>query len=126
LPPSRAVSHANKDGPAWRDAFVGKCAADLQQGVGLAVIDIVTERRADLHAELLARLSAPAGEAADLSAAAYRPVWRNGETRLDIWHVPLSVGGNLPTLPLWLRGGPCVPLELESVFVRTCAGQRIP
>ncbi len=55
------VSPANKDRPARRDAFVCKCAAYLQQGVGLVVVDTVTDRRANLHDELLARLRAPGG-----------------------------------------------------------------
>jgi hypothetical protein len=38
------VSPANKDRAAHRDAFVSKCAAYLQQGVGLAIVDVVTER----------------------------------------------------------------------------------
>jgi hypothetical protein len=53
------VSPANKDRPENRDAFVSKCAAYLQEGVGLVVVDVVTGRRADLHATLLKRLHAP-------------------------------------------------------------------
>src|SRR4029077_4686433 len=49
------VSPANKDRPATRDAFVSKCASYLQQAIGLIVVDLVTNRRADLHAELLKR-----------------------------------------------------------------------
>lgn len=52
------VSPANKDRPAHRDAFVSKCAVYLQHGVGLVVVDMVTDRRANLHHELLARLRA--------------------------------------------------------------------
>ena len=50
------ASPANKDRPAHRDAFVSKCATYLQQGVGLVIVDVVTDRRANLHDELLARL----------------------------------------------------------------------
>src|SRR5437867_199770 len=82
------VSPANKDRPAHRDAFVSKCAAYLQQGVGLVVVDIVTDRRANLHDELLARLHPSQGGAEDveLYAGAYRPVTHNGEANLVIWH----------------------------------------
>src|SRR4051794_35993917 len=38
------VSPANKDRPAHRDAFTSKCAAYLQAGVGLVVVDVVTSR----------------------------------------------------------------------------------
>jgi hypothetical protein len=58
------VSPANKDRPAHRDAFVSKCSAFVQQGIRLMIVDVVTDRSADLHAELLARLqsSLPARE----------------------------------------------------------------
>jgi hypothetical protein len=50
------VSPANKDRPLHREAFVSKCATYLQAGVGLVLVDVVTERAADLHRELLVRL----------------------------------------------------------------------
>jgi hypothetical protein len=122
------VSPANKDRPAYRDVFVSKCAALLQQGVGLAVIDVVTQRSANLHDELLTRLSA-----ADLKplrgglyAASYRPVDRDGQQSLDIWSESLAIGSSLPTLPFWLRGSVCLPLELEATYSRTCREQRMP
>lgn len=69
------VSPSNKDRRAHRDAFVTKCAGYLQQAVGLIVVDIVSELRADLHAELVHRLndSVTLAPSADLWAAAYRP-----------------------------------------------------
>jgi hypothetical protein len=122
------VSPANKDRPAHRAALVAKCQAYVQQGIGLALVDVVTERAANLHEELLARV-APAGVAplrADLYAAAYRPVGRGGQPSLDVWQEPLAVGRPLPTVPLWLRGGLCLPVELEATYERTCREQRVP
>jgi hypothetical protein len=121
------VSPANKDRAAHRDAFVSKCAAYLQQGVGLVVVDIVTERRGNLHDELLTRLRAapPSPFGADLYAVAYRPVSRGGQTQLDIWPEALAVGRPLPTLPLGLRGGLCLPVELEANYERTRQEQRV-
>ncbi|MBX9622610.1 MAG: DUF4058 domain-containing protein [Gemmataceae bacterium] len=119
------VSPSNKDRPATRDAFVSKCAAYVQAGVGLVVVDVVTEYTADLHAELLARLGTSVPGAGRLFAAAYRPVERDGASVLDRWHEPLAVGGDLPTLPLWLRGGLCVPVELRATYDRTCREQRV-
>ena len=29
---------------------------------------------------------------------------------------PIAVGQPLPTLPLWLRGGLCLPVELEATY----------
>src|SRR5690349_1384832 len=42
------VSPANKDRPLHRDAFVSKCVTYLNAGVGLVLVDVVTERQADL------------------------------------------------------------------------------
>ena len=75
------VSPANKDRPAHRNAFVYQCAAYLQQGIGLILVDRVTDRKANLHDELLAcigEVAHPPWEA-ELYAAAYRPVLREGE-----------------------------------------------
>ena len=120
------VSPANKDRAAHRDAFVSKCAAYLQQGVGLAIVDVVTERLANLaHDDLLARVGEPvASGLGGLYAAAYRPVERDGQPRLDVWQEPLALGRPLPVLPLWLRGGLCLPLDLPAAYtppVKTAA-----
>lgn len=52
------VSPANKDREETRRAFVAKCAAYLQRGIGLIVVDTVTTRQANLCADLL-RFLAP-------------------------------------------------------------------
>ena len=121
------VSPANKDRPAHRDAFVSKCAAYLQQGVGLVVVDVVTDRRAHLHDELLTRLgaSAVAPWEAELYAVSYRPVYRVGLPSLDIWQASIAVGSSLHTMPLWLRGNLCFPVDLDATYIRTCQEQRI-
>lgn len=119
------VSPANKDRPASRDAFVSKCAAYFQAGVGLVVVDVVTERTADLHHELLARLGVASPAADGLFASAYRPVERGGVPALDAWYEVLAVGHVLPTLPLWLRGELCLPVELQAAYDRTCTELRM-
>jgi hypothetical protein len=120
------VSPANKDRPATRDAFVSKCASFLQQGIGLIVVDMVTDRKADLHAELLHRLNDTAAPpASDLWAASYRP-WQTGDqTNLQAWHQALAVGAPLPTLPFWLKDGPCIKLDLDETYMRTLREQRM-
>jgi hypothetical protein len=60
-----------------------------------------------------------------LSAAAYRVVERDGQSMLDRWIEPLELGEPLPTVPLWLRGGLWVPVELAETYERTCAEQRL-
>jgi len=121
------LSPSNKDRPANRDAFVTKCAAYLQQGVGQVVVDVVTDRHSHWHDELLKRLGWTEEMTldADLSAAAYRPVDRSGQTSLDIWQESLSLGLTLPTMPLWLRGNICMPVDLEATYDRTCREHRI-
>lgn len=121
------VSPANKDRASHREAFVSKCQAYLQQGVGLVIVDIVTNRSADLHQMLIARV-APGTESAlvsDLYATAYRPVERSGQPALDVWESALGLSQPLPTMPLWLRGELCLPVELDATYERACREQRI-
>src|SRR5262245_32195539 len=42
------VSPRNKDRPEARRAFAAKCASYLNAGIGLVVVDVVTERTANL------------------------------------------------------------------------------
>ena len=120
------VSPANKDRPESRDAFVAKCAAYLHEGVGLGMVDVVTER-ANMHDELLARISpevSPWG--VPLYAASYHAAASAEQTVLQVWPVELHVGAALPTLTLWLRGGLCLPVDLETAYMRTVREQRLP
>ena len=93
------VSPANKDRPATRDAFVLRCASLLQQAIGLAVVNIVTDRTADLHTALLHRLSdaVDTPPSPNLWAASYRPWQVTDQTRLEIWHASLALGSPLPS-----------------------------
>jgi hypothetical protein len=110
------VSPANKDRPAHREAFVSKSETYLNDGIGLVMVDIVTVRGGNLHGELLARLLATdEGLSGDLYASAYRP----GPGGLEIWREPMTVGLSLPTMPLGLKGGPCLPVDLEATYERT-------
>jgi hypothetical protein len=120
------VSPANKDRPSHREAFISKCATYLRAGIGLVLVDVVTERPADFHRELLLRLGASdPGPGPALSGSAYRCVQRDGVNSLDVWQEAISLGHRLPTLPLWLRGGLCLPVELEPAYERTRIEQRI-
>jgi len=122
------VSPANKDRLEHREAFVSKCETYLQQGIGLVIVDVVTHRSANLHEQLLSRLdpTTMTGEPKEgLYASAYHPVERGGEPSLDVWQESLAVGQVLPSLPLWLRGGICFPVELAASYERTCQEHRI-
>ncbi len=124
------VSPANKDRPSHRHMFAVKCASYLQEGIGLVVVDVVTERHGNLHAELLEllqlRLATPGQGPNDLYATAYR-AWPSSENwQLEIWAETLSVGSPLPTLPLWLAPEQSVPVDLEATYLSACAARRIP
>jgi hypothetical protein len=116
------VSPANKDRAAHRTAFVSKCETYLRQGIGLIVVDVVTARQANLHGELLARLTEGKASSVKLNlyAIAYRAIERNGQPSLDIWQEEVAIGSILPTLPLWLRGEICLPVDLATTYERTC------
>ena len=121
------VSPANKDRATHRRAFVSKCETYLQQGIGLVVVDIVTNRKANLHNELLAHLHT--GQSgfleAKLYATAYRLVNRSAQPSLDMWNEPLTIGQPLPIMPLWLHSTLCLPLDLNKSYLQTCRAQRI-
>jgi hypothetical protein len=124
------LSPANKDRPRNRRHFALKCASYLEDGVSVVLIDVVTERLANLHAELLQALEATAEPAwqspTNLYAVSYRRVLNEGRHYLEIWHEPLTLGSPLPTMPLWLDVDLCVPLRLEESYQATCEKLRIP
>ncbi len=123
------VSPRNKDRREARDAFTDKCAAYLHQGVSLIMIDVVTDRHANLHNELLRRLDAPesARQPADvrLYAAAYRPVRRQEREEIDVWPAALEVAGPLPVLPLAPNAELALPVDLEATYTDACRRRRL-
>jgi hypothetical protein len=124
------ISPSNKKEESEREQFAAKCLSYLGKGIGLVVIDIVTERHWNLHNELV-RI----GKKGDkflmpddpwLYAAAYRPVHPNKEDLIDLWLWPLKVGEALPAVPLALKGYGCVRLDLEATYAEACTRFRIP
>jgi hypothetical protein len=124
------VSPSNKDRPETRDQFTGKLAALLREDVCVTVIDIVTIRRANLYAEFLARINErdPAlGEAPPmLYAVTLRGrKERKKRPRLDAWFFPLTIGQQLPVVPIWLTADERIELPLEPSYQETCRLLRI-
>lgn len=123
------VSPANKDRSSHRRAFATKVASYLQQGISVVTVDIVTERIANLHEDVSNALRLP--DALDwtsptgLSAICYRLLRVEGKERLEIWPHQLTLGVELPTVPLWLEPKLAVPLELELTYTNTCESLRI-
>jgi hypothetical protein len=121
------VSPANKDRPAARRTFAGKCAGYLRQGVGAVVVDVVTARHGNLHHELieLLELNETKELNSELYAVAYRTTASEIAGRLEVWAEGLSLGQSLPTLPLWLAEDLAVPLNLETSYEATCRSLRM-
>lgn len=123
------VSPSNKDRPQTRRSFAVKCASYLAQGVNVIIVDIVTNRTANLHNELMALMelkdfNLPAG--ARLYATAYRPVLRESREEIDVWSATMQVGDPLPSLPLYVAPDFMVQVDLESAYQLTCRNLRLP
>jgi hypothetical protein len=128
------VSPRNKDRPGSRAAFIRKCATYLHERIGLIIVDIVTSRPGNFHADLLELLhtgaTAPGG-AADLIgrqalyAAAYRCRPGKSGALIEAWPHALHLGSALPTLPLYLEESLAVPVELEETYQSACEGLKI-
>lgn len=123
------ISPGNKDRPETRRAFTAKCAGYLQQGIGLVIVDIVTERQANLHDELIQLNDQPDrfgfSEESDLYVAAYRPKRRASGDQVEMWLTPLALGQPLPIAPLALRGVATVPVDLDTTYATTCLDCRL-
>jgi hypothetical protein len=123
------VSPANKDRPSNRQMFAVKCASYLQDGVSVMIVDVVTERSGNLHAELLRLLRIanpipPQGQH-ELYATAYRNRPDKDSRQLDIWAETLGLGNALPTLPLWIHSEESLPVDLEQTYQAACTARRI-
>jgi hypothetical protein len=121
------ISPHNKDRPQSRHEFVVKCASLLKAQVSLVLIDIVTERHANLFKDLMEYLeirNLVNPLQGHLYCCSLLPRGSNGHAKVDVWPEALQVGTVLPTLPLWLRHDLAVPLELESSYEETCGDLR--
>ncbi len=124
------ASPANKDRPETRRAFVAKCAALLQERVCVGIVDLVSNRRANLYHELLEFIGepepSPFDEPVGLYAATTRSTKKDARWLVESWMQPLTIGRLLPTLPLWLADNLAIPLDLEASYEETCRALRLP
>jgi hypothetical protein len=91
--------------------------------------DLVTSREFNLYASLMELLGQPGsvnGTAPSQYAVACRYRSWNDHWRLEAWEEPLTLGGPLPVLPLWLADGVALALDLEESYEETCRVLRIP
>jgi hypothetical protein len=123
------VSPGNKDEDATREAFAMKVASYLHEGVSVLVVDVVTERRANLHDGIVRVMRMPDDlrlpPERPLYAVSYRPLIRDGRPEIDIWAHQFDVGDPLPTMPLRLIADYFVPVELEATYMETCRRRRL-
>jgi Protein of unknown function (DUF4058) len=113
------VSPRNKDRPEARQAFVAKCVTYLTRGIGLIVVDIVTNRLANLHNELMGFLGHGEPfllEPTPTYAVAYRPSRQRTGDQIEVWPRSLTLGQPLPILPLALRNAATIPVDLEEAY----------
>jgi Protein of unknown function (DUF4058) len=117
------VSPANKDRPDRRRAFAVKSLAYLQNGVGLVVIDVVTESHFNLHNEMMQVLDVdPSFLLVDdppIYVVGYQPEEDEAQSQIVAWPRVLEIGAPLPEVPLYLRGTGCVSLDLEGTYMET-------
>jgi hypothetical protein len=124
------VSPGNKDRPDTRQAFAAKCVSYLTRGIGLIVVDVVTNRLANLHNDVIGMLGK--GEpflltqSAATYAVAYRPSRQPSGDQIEIWPKPLRLGQPLPVLPLALRNAASVPVDLEETYSEARERSRLP
>ncbi len=123
------ASPGNKDRPEARRAFAAKCVSYLTRGIGLIVVDIVTNRLANLHNEVIGLLGhgepfllAPS---ATIYAVAYRPSRQPSGDQVELWPRLLSLGQPLPVLPLALRNAGVVPVDLDETYREACQRSRL-
>ena len=119
------VSPANKDRPEHRNVFVAECAALLQKGVAVSIVDLVTVKQFNLYLELLAVIGHTDPTLGDpppyLYAASCRWTRQGKRTLLEAWSHVLTLEEPLPTLPLWLSTDLVVPLNLEQSYEQACS-----
>jgi hypothetical protein len=123
------ISPGNKDRPEARRAFAAKCASYLQQGIGLVIVDVVTDRLVNLHDELIRLMQLPDvfrfPSEALLYVVSYRPFRTGDSDQVEFWPVPLDLGQSMPSMPLALRGGPTLPVDLEMTYTEACLSSRL-
>lgn len=123
------IGPGNKDSDETREAFAMKVASYLHEGVCVLIVDVVTERRANLHDEIVRLMHMPADlrlpPEPPLYAATYRPVIRENRPQIDIWVNAFNVGDPLPTMPLRLIADYFVPVELEATYMEACRRRRL-
>lgn len=119
------VSPANKDRAENRRAFATKCAALLQNGVSVMIVDPVTVLNQNLYLEMLERFQLDDPAIRGAGVATYSAACRRRAPFIETWAYPMGIGDTMPTLPLYLGDNIVIELELEDSYAETCRVLRI-
>ncbi len=122
------VSPSNKDRDETRQKFLRKCAGYVQMGIGLVIVDTVTNRLANLHNELVLFLGdgrVPTMGNHPIYVAPWRPCGFEAVESLDRWPYPLAIGQAIPSVPLPLKNGPELMIDLETTYMQALEDQNL-
>jgi hypothetical protein len=110
--------------------MVAKCAALLQNGISVSIVDLVTTRKFNLYVDLLDLIGQTDPAFRPVPPATYAVTCRGRKVdekpRFESWAYPLVVGQPLATLPVWLSEDLAVSLDLEASYEDACKALRIP
>jgi hypothetical protein len=109
------VTPRTKEDAQKRTVFVSRCLGILSNTTGLVVIDTIPGPAPTPCAELATALGITA-TIPQFAALSFRTALRGENTELDFWVKELVIGEPLPAMPLGLRGGPVVLLDLEGTY----------
>ena len=102
------VGPANKDRARNRQAFISKCAALLQKGVCVSMVDLVTTRHFNLYCELLELFDQADPAFASQPPVTYAVTCRGRKVderpRFETWAYPLGRRPNASEPPNMARG----------------------
>lgn len=119
------VLPSTKAEPTERTRFLAKCVSHVIAGVGVAVVDAVPDGSRTLHNELMTLFGAPpaAHQPDDARyAAVYRMATVDSHPMVSACWLPLTVGQPLPAIPLPLKDGPEIMIDLESTYMQALDG----
>jgi hypothetical protein len=110
--------------PVDRSRFLAKCVANLTGGLGVAVVDAIPGPGGSLHNDLVALLGAPPASRLPADSpftATYRMDTVDSHPMASAHRCPLVAGEPLPAVPLPLRDGPEVMIDLEAAYLQSLA-----
>lgn len=126
-PAAAAVLFVSPDDKRDSDAALGLAAAVtalLHDGAGVVVVDAVPGAplawATHLHSLIGIYPLVHRRPGVEMATLAVCPTFRDGAGGFDAWHSVLKPGGPLPVVPLAVRGGAVLRLDLEATYAAEC------